>query len=642
MGLVSQFDETHGTGIALVISADGKVRARLGTTISAAEKKPSELISRSSLTANRWHHVAVLWNGHEASVWIDGNAAAEGPVEGELVLPNAPLRLATGPGSEVNQFLDGDLAMPVFYGRALTQKEVHERHREQALKQPVDRSVLACWPLAEERGDRIEDVSDHDRHGRVINHGTWMIGGPSFQAEVLRYGDYDPVKDSKRGHGLRFASDDLYDCRWQPTHRFRVPPDAKPGIYVGRVRFEIENKPSLYHVTFIVRKPRRRKPAPILVLCATNTWKAYSGTPFGKNLPDLKQVWGTNGIENNVGDPPAYCFYRPHAAGQGTFQLGFRMPWPVASPYVLYGGKTDYSHLCRADRFLQVWLEQSGYDFDVVSDHDLHRDPKMLRDYPVFVINGHSEYWSLPMYGGLEDYLKRGGNVVCLSGNSLFWRVSYNEDGSVIECRKVDAPGDQLPHERRGECWHSHDGERGGMLRECGYPGWRLIGLDTLGWNNQGDARQFGPFLVELPDHFLFNQPERVGLKSGEAIGQAPDGGLPRANGHEIDVRLSTLAALQEQPTPPGATLPSDPAGMNRLANGVVPWKFGGTAFDYFFRPLKPKVDQGGEMIYWERSDGGRVFNAGSIGSGWGLLADPRFQALLRNVLHHLGVKQPR
>ena len=115
---------------------------------------------------------------------------------------------------------------------------------------------------------------------------------------------------------------------------------------------------------------------------------------------------------------------------------------------------------------------------------------------------------------------------------------------------------------------------------------------------------------------------------------------MPMANGHEMDIRPSTFAALQQQPTPDGAVLPTDPAGMVRIANGIVPWKEGGTAYDYFFRPIKPKSDQGGEMIYWERADGGRVFNAGSIGSGWVLSADPRWAAVMSNVLAHFGVEQ--
>jgi hypothetical protein len=553
----------------------------------------------------------------------------------DLSLHGSPIALGAASG---DAFLDGDLAMPVIYRRSLGAGEIRERFAQQGLVPAKGKDVLACWPFTEEKGGRVADVSGYGRHGRIINHATWMIGGPSFQAEVPRYGDYNPAKDPRRGHGLRFASDDLYDCRWDVTQKYRVPSSAKPGIYVGRIRYELEGKPHLYHVTFIVRKPPRRKKAPVLVLCATNTWRAYSATPFAATKPQLKQVWGTGGTTNSPGNPPAYCFYRGHAAGQGTYQLGLRMPWPAAGPYVLYGGKTDYSHLCRADRFLHVWLEQAGYDFDVISDLDLHRDPDILRGYRVFVINGHSEYWSLSMYHGLEKYLAGGGNVICLSGNSIFWRVTYDEAGTILECRKVDAPGDQLPGERRGECWHSHNGQRGGLLRECGYPGWKLIGLETLGWNNQDNPQQFGPYLVDQPDHFLFNHPHPVGVKTGDAIGQAPDAGLPRANGHEIDVRLSTLGALQQQTTPAGATLPKDPPGITRLANGVITWKIGGAAFDYFFRPVKPKTDQGGEMIYWERPEGGRVFNAGSIGAGWGLLADAKFQRLLKNVLFHFGV----
>ena len=68
--------------------------------------------------------------------------------------------------------------------------------------------------------------------------------------------------------------------------------------------------------------------------------------------------------------------------------------------------------------------------------------------------------------------------------------------------------------------------------------------------------------------------------------------------------------------------------------------KKGGQAFDYFFRKITPKVDQGGEMIYWERPEGGRVFNGGAIGFGWTLGADPKLAGVLRNVLAHFGVKR--
>jgi hypothetical protein len=78
----------------------------------------------------------------------------------------------------------------------------------------------------------------------------------------------------------------------------------------------------------------------------------------------------------------------------------------------------------------------------------------------------------------------------------------------------------------------------------------------------------FGPYVVEQADHFLFHQPEETGLKTGDEFGQSPDGKLPRANGHEVDIRMSTFAALQQEPTPAGAIIPTDPPGMTRIAAG--------------------------------------------------------------------------
>ena len=123
-----------------------------------------------------------------------------------------------------------------------------------------------------------------------------------------------------------------------------------------------------------------------------------------------------------------------------------------------------------------------------------------------------------------------------LSGNTLFWRVSFNDDGTVMECRKADAAGNRVPLARRGEAWHSEDGLRGGLMRECGWPGVNLIALDILGFNSPSAPEQFGPYIVENPDHFLFNRPERVGLKKGDAIGLAASGVL-KANAHEFDIR---------------------------------------------------------------------------------------------------------
>jgi N,N-dimethylformamidase len=641
-GVISQQNAAQPADFSLSISPEAGVSFYTG---DGTTHRSDWVLSTpgGQLRRGHWHHIVATWDGHARLIWIDGVAVSRTDSGPDLaaIKWTCPLRVGAGAANErADQMLDGDVAMPVIYERALTPVEIRDRFEARGLVAPRGSGIVAYWPLEEERGETIRDRSGKRRHGQLINHGTWMIGGPSFRAEVTRFGDYRPDRDPQRGHGLRLAADDLYDCRWASTQSWTVPADARPGLHVARLRFELNGKPHLYDVTFIVRRAPRARKAPLLVLCASNTWRAYSGTPFAANQPNHRQVWGTGGGPELPNKPPAFNFYRAHAAGQGTYQMGLRMPWPVAGPYIRYGDRTDYSHLMRAERFFHAWLEEMGYEFDVIADADLHRQPGLLREYRAFVINGHSEYWSLEMLRGLEKYLGQGGHVVVLSGNSLFWRVTYSDDGLILECRKVDAPGEQVPGARRGEAWHSQDGARGGMLRECGFPGWKLIGLESLGWNNQGNPENFGPYVAELTDHFLFNQPERTGLKTGDRFGWGGEGKMPMANGHEFDVRLSTLAGLQEKPNPPGASVPKDPPGMTRIANGIIPWKKGGAPFDYFFRPIQPKTDQGGEMIYWERTDGGKVFNAGSIGAGWAIHADPKFQILMRNVLHHFGVQR--
>jgi len=208
----------------------------------------------------------------------------------------------------------------------------------------VPAGALACWPLAEETGDVVADASGNHRDGRLINHGTWMVGGPSFNGEnVGRYDTtYEPEKDPVRGHALRLASDDLYDCRWDVTHEYRLPKDAKPDVYVGRIRFQHDGKPHWYHITFVVKAAKTSTDAPqapILVLCCSSTWVAYNSAAFPMPVPAPNRPYvSTGGLENCVAEATAYSMYRDHHAGQPAYTMGMNMPWPVAGPNILYSG----------------------------------------------------------------------------------------------------------------------------------------------------------------------------------------------------------------------------------------------------------------------------------------------------------------
>ena len=100
----------------------------------------------------------------------------------------------------------------------------------------------------------------------------------------------------------------------------------------------------------------------MLVLCSTNTWRAYNGARSNV-ASSLHAVIGTDGLPNSKGRSPAFCLYRRHAAGQGTYQVRLRMPGPLPD-YVLYEGwpaAVQPADAC--GRFLHTWLErEAGID----------------------------------------------------------------------------------------------------------------------------------------------------------------------------------------------------------------------------------------------------------------------------------------
>ncbi len=635
-GLITQHDYPDNSGYGLFIDGEGKVAFSLGT---GGEYEKGQMLHGPKLKLRQWHHLVAVFDGKAKQIWVDGKLAAESQLP-----PNAPPRKAGpaplrigayGEKGAASSFLDGDIAAPAIYTRALLKPEIANRFKDKALVPPSPNGLFAHWPLDEEKGAKIRDASGNSRHGRIINHGTWMIGGPSFDAtKVPRYGGaYDPTKDESRGHALRLAADDLYDCRWAVSHKFKVPKTARSGVYAAWFEFEWEGQPHRYPVTFIVRKAKNAQKAPIAMLTSTTTWRAYSGAWFAGNVPREDRFWPTGGPASAPATSPSYNCYKDHRAGQPTYQVGLRLPWPAAGPDVRYSPPSiNYSHLMRTERFTHVWLENEGYEFDVITSLDLHRDPDLLDGYQSLIINGHDEYWSIEMYENLDRYLKSGGNVAVLSGNTMFWRVSFNDDLSIMECRKYGPKIGGRKFAQVGEIYHSHDRKRGSLMRHAGYPAYKVIGMECSGW--WGGANN-GVYTVYDKSHFLFNTPEKIDWSDRETFAHGAQGGFPRAGGHEGDVRLSSFANPTEA-IPQSGVIPDEPKGIQTLAKIE---RKNSRAQDYFARWVNVDKATLVDMIYWKRPQGGKVFHAGAIAFGWTLAADPKQAALMRNVLADFGVK---
>ena len=627
-GLITQHDYPKKSGVGLFLQ-NGRIEFLTGSggefDSGSIHQTPTGLIEQQ-----KWHHVVATWDGKIKKIYINGKVAAEFPFVSVVRPGQTPLRIgAYGSEGLASNFYNGDVAMSALYSRALGVDQIKIRYADRGLTVPKGDSVLACWSFSEERGERVADSESGIHDGQIINRGTWMIGGPTFDAvKVDRHDkEYDPIKDADRGHGLRLAADELYNARWEVNHKFKLREDIPSGVYAGRFDFDINGKPKRYHSTFVVRRAESKPKAPLLVLVSSSTWLAYNSTPFPVNhAPGLIQM-GTGGLANSHPSAPRYSCYSDHFNGQPTYKIGMKVPWPAAGPNKTYIGG-GYSHLLRGERFLHLWLDKHGYEYDVITDHDLDKNPEILNDYKAVCINGHSEYWSSRAYDGLDRYLKRGGCAVIMSGNTMFWRVSFDETGEVMECRKFGKSIGGRTQAKVGELYHSHDFKRGSLMRFCGYPAWKLVGLTCIGWA----GGSFKPYKVDIPDHFLFSAPNKIKLDKGEEFGFATD--TIGAVGHEYDVRLSTILKATSDPQLKGLV---EPEGIVTVASSHDDR----SVLDFNAESHKKRVGGGdtiAEIIYWKRPEGGQVFHTGSIATAWAMYYDKPLSDLIKNVLHHFKV----
>ncbi len=633
-GLITQTEEKDELSYGIYLNA-GNVELQIGNHI--LQTPPGYIIQK------KWHHVVATWDGSTTKIHIDGFLVADALYSKPLLELSGTLKLAASSlKGKTDLFYDGDLANCLIYNRAISKNEIIAHNNSMALSNPAESGLMAHWKFSEERGSLVSDRSKHKRNGQIINHATWMIGGPSFNDKrgPRLNPDYQPLKDPTRGHALRFASDDLYDCRWKISHKYQIPNDARQGFYVARFKFNIDGELKYYNNTFVVRRPTKKAPAPILVLASTNTWVAYNSYPFAANVKAGLTNWRT-GAARKLSNPkyPGFSQYQEHQAGQPTFQSGLRMPWPNAGPYKTYYAESNiFSQWTRGERFLHLWLEKNNYSYDLLTDMDIDKNPELLKGYKTVFLLSHSEYWTEKAYLGVQDYLSEGGTIIALTGNSMFWRVSFDEDYNIMECRKFPGAMAASKSTQVGHVFHSQDGKRGSLMRYCEMPAWKLIGLETLGWKSQ--SKDFQSYTVVEPDHFLFNTPNKIDVKKGDLMGEPNlENQFLGAVGHEYDVRLPVLQSIppREHAVPQFANL-IEPKGIISLARSYNKNRKG---IDYIAINGPTQDNPTGiisEIIYWEREDSGKVFNVGSVAAPWAVYKDEKMSLLLKNVLSHFGI----
>jgi hypothetical protein len=560
-----------------------------------------------------WVHVACSVDGSRVRLYLDGVLAAEGdgrPPAGHAATGRVRLGAAAESGI-ADHFLDGDLSGVTLFARPLHRLDARRLAEDRGLSAPAAlglSEVQAYWPLREAGGDCLVDAGPHGRSAVLENGATLGIPGPSASTAIGRPG-YDPSLDVTRGGAVRFAGDDLIDCGWPCAAEVMVPAAAASGMYA--LRIALEGAGEALEIPFAVVRPVPRRAGAVALLFATFTWTAYARRP----------------VDDVIVPGLASSFYTTHLSGKTFFHVGMRMPLPRAQPFVHathLRAATLHQHLVRPERLAAAWLEREGYAYECITDVELDREPDLLGRFAALMIVGHNEYWSQNMRDGIGAYLDRGGAVLNLSGNTAYWRVTYDHGTRSLEARKTSHAGESdawLEPDEWGERWHA-DGRPGGSWSLIGQPSGQLLGLDTLGWIDSGDATAFAPFTVLAPDHFLFRSPEQVPIGPERTIGARSLNGAA-VSGYEMDGLPEAIGVTPSYPTD----------GLALLAHAQHGHRYISCATD--------DPGYGADLIYWERPSGGRLFNAGSIGYTGALAVDPGIQSLTRNVLHHFGVARP-
>lgn len=613
--VVSDFDYPYRCRFALLIDHAGRVGLYAG---GGTFDHGNLLLADTDLGSRlgQWVHlVGAVDVAGSARIYVDGAPSAEGgPVR--IAPPDEDSRVrvaASAEGGRVDGFLDADLAQAFVAESAVDTDTVLRLARDQALS-PMEEILSAGhrlwghWSFANP-ADRYADVSGAGNHGQSANHPVAAIGGPAYDPSDGGPG-YDPAADPRRGSAVRFASDDLVDAGWPAALTWSVPDDAPSGIYAARLQLRGQDVDDSLHVPFVVSRRTPRRPDSVALLCATNTWLAYGRRPH--------QSRRAAGMESS--------FYSTHSSGNPFFHVGTRLPLPQLDPFGYESRRSarmNHSHLVRPELYAQAWLERNAIPYEVVADSALHAEPALLERFRVLLIAGHNEYWSDEMWSGIDHYLRGGGQVVSLSGNTGHWRVTLDLEERIIESRKVVDGHDErwLSPDTWGDRWHCHGGGAGGRFLLVDRPAHRLLGTDTQGMIDDGTPTAFAGFEVIEPDHPLFHEPTPVPLGVDGVIGLTSANG-PAASGYEFDATALRLG--EEDELPAGLTVLASAFGQPNLEwNGV-------------------ERDHGGDIVYWERPDGGTVFVVGSIGATGALLADEPMGILVGNVLRRFGVPVTR
>jgi N,N-dimethylformamidase len=607
--LITVWDEAANVGVALILEPGLRLALRLGGP-AGIERVTLE----DGLLAGVWYAVCGSWDPLSGSITVRAMPVVNsynsrfGPLTQVKQLsatshgsapslpPGVDLLLGAFDASDgrvVRGSYNGKLSLPCVYERALSMSDF-EALSASGVRPGVTDGLRAWWDLS--RGiDTMELAGGIDGapDGKLINLPVRGVTAHNWQGSCYEW----PHAPEQYG-AVHFHDDDIDDIGWSMSCELEIPANLRSGVYALRLRaggFED-------HTPFFVR-PRPGHEATVALVLPTASYMAYANEHLAAVGPMGQAIIGhtpaLQPLDLLLMERPelGLSTYELHADGSGVSFSSRRRPIVNMRPRHRFSFLGTWQF--PSDLYLVDWLEHGGYDYDVLTDEDLHRDGvQALRPYRAVMTGTHPEYASEQMLNAYEQYAAGGGNVMYMGGNGFYWVISFSaEKPWIMEVRRGEN-GVRAWQAWPGETSHSTTGEKGGIWRNRGRPPQKLFGT---GFASEGYGGSF--HYHRMPDG---ERPEVSwvfdGVRSPERIG---DYGLVGggASGQEIDRAQVTLG------TPPHTYLLASAQNQNDSYK-VVPEDFEFT-FDGIGGTEHPDVRA--DLTYFETPGGGAVFATSSI-----------------------------
>jgi N,N-dimethylformamidase len=609
--LLSLWDEPSKSGFVLGLDEAGALSLRLGDGSGRVE----DIGSGKSMLSHEWYLAAASFDAASGTVCLyqqpmaeyghtDDRAEISQKADVRPACPKSPLLMAASHMGDSRgrirpmEKYNGKIDSPILSNMAFSRLEI-EQALAGILPDRLKPAVVARWDFGQKiTTETIVDGTGNGFDGETVNLPARAMKGYNWTGQEMSW------RHAPEQYGaIHFHDDDLYDSGWEADFELTVPDGFKSGIYAAHIRTDGAED----YIPFVVRPRPGAVKAKIAFLVPTASYMAYANDhmalDFAVTQLAIGQLVVVSDKDSLLQEHPEYGLscYDVHSDGSGVCYSSRLRPIVDMRPKVegVLGGSGSSLWQFNADLHIIDWLEAKGFEFDCITDEDLHYDGvSTLSGYNAILTGSHPEYWSKQMWDALDAYKKAGGSLLYLGGNGWYWRIAYHQTKlGVIEVRRAE-DGIRAWEAAPGEYYHSFTGEYGGLWRRQGLPPQMVAGtgFTAQGFDVSSHYRR-NPDSFNPRASFIFE-----GIGDDEVIG-----GFGLIGGGAAGLELDRADRLLG--TPPNALVLASSENHTGVYYVVCDEML--TNRPGLSGPDNPLVRA--DLVFYETASGGGVFSTGSI-----------------------------